>query len=132
MHEVVVVVEVPRGGRVKRAADGSIDYVSPLACPFNYGSAPDLPSADGEPHDAIVLGPALALGHRGTWPVHGVVRFVDEDLRDDKLICGEAPPTDAETREIRTFFRRYACLKGLLARARGRGRVRFEGLAPWP
>ena len=71
MHEVVVVVEVPRGGRVKRAADGSIDYVSPLACPFNYGSAPDLPSADGEPHDAFVLGPALALGHRGTWPVHG-------------------------------------------------------------
>lgn len=126
-----MVVEVPRGGRIKRAADGSIDYVSPLASPFNYGSVPDLPSADGEPQDALVLGPPLPVGHRARWAVHGVVRFIDEGLRDDKLICGARPPSPAQTRQIRAFFRRYARIKGLLARARGAGAVRFEGIAPW-
>ena len=129
--EVEVVVEVPKGSRIKRAADGSVDFVSPVACPFNYGSVPELPSEDGEPVDALVLGPPLPVGHRAVWPVHGVARFVDEGLRDDKLICGPRPPTPDDEARIRSFFRRYAVVKGLAARIRGRGAVRFEGLGPW-
>lgn len=128
---VRVVVEVPRGSHVKRAADGRIDFLSPVACPFNYGSVPDLPSADGEPADAVVLGPALPLGHDATWPVHAVVRFVDAGLPDDKLICGSAPPTPADERAIRRFFNRYAAVKQAFARLRRRGPTRFLGLHPW-
>jgi hypothetical protein len=42
-----VSIEVPRWGFVKRRADGGVDFVSPIPCPYNYGSilglvAPDL------------------------------------------------------------------------------------------
>lgn len=123
-------VEVPRGSRVKRAADGSVDYVSPLPSPFNYGSVPALPSPDGEPMDALVLGEALPVGHEAEWPVHGVVRFVDEDLRDDKLVCGPRPPDAEDLDRIHRFFTRYARLKGAWATLRRRGQVRFEGWQP--
>ena len=129
---VEVVVEVPRGSRKKRAADGSVDFVSPLPSPFNYGSVPARPSADGEPLDALVLGPALERGDRRSWPVHGVVRFVDEGLIDDKLVCGTAPPTDADLARIDRFFQTYATGKGIWASLRGRGPVRFEGFEARP
>jgi len=131
-EEVEVVVEVPRGSRVKRAADGSVDFVSPWPSPFNYGSVPDHPSADGEPLDALILGQALPVGHRARWPVHGVVRFVDQDLPDDKLICSASPPTPAQEHRIRTFFRRYARIKRAWSRLRGQGTVAFRGIEPWP
>jgi inorganic pyrophosphatase len=129
---VEVVVEVPRGAHIKRAADGSVDFLSPVACPFNYGSVPARPSADGEPLDAVVLGPTLPAGHRERWAVHGVVRFVDEGLRDDKLVCGAAPPDARDLQRLHRFFTRYARLKGAWARVRGRGEVRFEGWEPRP
>jgi hypothetical protein len=34
-----VVIEVPRGSFVKRGSSGSIDFISPLPCPFNYWRA---------------------------------------------------------------------------------------------
>lgn len=123
-------MEVPRGSHIKRAADGSIDFVSPVASPFNYGSVPSMPSADGEPLDAVVLGEPLPVGHRHDWPVHGVVRFVDEGLRDDKLVCGAHPPDDDDLRRLKRFFTRYARLKGARARLLGRGEVRFDGWEP--
>lgn len=135
MHERLtsaqVVVEVPRGSRIKRAANGSIDFVSPMASPFNYGSVIDTSSADGEPLDALVLGPPLPLGHRQIWPVHGVVRFVDEGLPDPKLVCGPHPPTAQDEARILAFFRRYAMVKAAFSRLRRRGPVRFLGLERW-
>ena len=38
--EVEVVIEVPRGSFLKRGSTGHIDFISPLPCPFNYGSVP--------------------------------------------------------------------------------------------
>ena len=38
--ELEVVIEIPRGSFLKRGSSGRIDFVSPLPCPFNYGSAP--------------------------------------------------------------------------------------------
>jgi inorganic pyrophosphatase len=38
--EVEVVIEVPRGSFLKRRSTGHIDFISPLPCPFNYGSVP--------------------------------------------------------------------------------------------
>ena len=61
---VEVVIEVPRGSFLKRGSSGSIDFVSPLPCPFNYGSVETLIGLEGDLLDAIVLGPRLALGSR--------------------------------------------------------------------
>jgi len=36
--ELEVLIEVPRGSFLKRGSTGSIDFVSPMTCPFNYGS----------------------------------------------------------------------------------------------
>lgn len=108
---VRVVIEVPRFGLVKRemAGDGfRVDYVSPLPSPFNYGCVPDLPGADGDPLDAVVLGARLPVGAAVVVPVRGVVRFVDGGAVDDKLVCGHAPPTGFERRSLTTFFRMYA------------------------
>ena len=38
--EVDVVIEIPRGSFLKRGSTGHVDFVSPLPCPFNYGSVP--------------------------------------------------------------------------------------------
>jgi inorganic pyrophosphatase len=38
--ELDVVIEIPRGSFLKRGSTGRVDFVSPLPCPFNYGSVP--------------------------------------------------------------------------------------------
>jgi inorganic pyrophosphatase len=118
---VTVVIEVPRGGWVKRRADGRVRYVSPVPCPFDYGSVPGISGGDGDPLDAVVLGPGHLRGARVDVPVRGVVRFVDAGRPDDKLVCADHPPTRAERWLVVGFFRFYARAKRLL-RAVGLGR----------
>ena len=133
MHgvEVTVRIEVPRGGLVKRRADGRLDYVSPVPCPFNYGSVPDRTGGDGDPQDAVLLGPRRPAGHEERTTVRAVVRFVDGGLRDDKWICGPREPTRAERALVTGFFRGYAAFKAALNRARGvAGETRFLGYEP--
>ncbi len=60
--EVDVVIEVPKGSFLKRGSTGHIDFVSPLPCPFNYGSVPKYLGLEGDLLDAVVLGPRLPLG----------------------------------------------------------------------
>lgn len=98
-----VVVEVPQGSFVKRRPDGSVDFISPVPSPFNYGSVPDVPAADGDPLDAVVLGEQLPYGHTGVWRVRGLVRFVDDGVMDNKLICTQQGPP---TRHAPTALRR--------------------------
>jgi inorganic pyrophosphatase len=127
-ERVHVRVEVPRGGRVKWGADGGIDFVSPLACPFNYGSAlfpPSQPSLggraplaeDGDPPDVIVLGPRLDKGAELEVLIVGVLRFTDAGKRDDKWVglpAGVACPGEAEAALLVGFFRRYVWAKRLM------------------
>ena len=54
--EIEVVVEVPRGSFLKRGSTGRIDFISPLPCPFNYGSVPLYVGMEGDLLDALVLG----------------------------------------------------------------------------
>ncbi len=130
------VVEVPRGGRLKRGADGRLEYVSPFACPFNYGSAPAHPAADGDPADVVILGPTLSLSATGRARVVAVARFTDAGVTDDKWVVvpegdgGESrSATDAELAVVEAFFRRYQRIKGLLHRLRpGAGRTVFHGV----
>src|SRR5947207_7598111 len=59
--EVEVVIEVPRGSFLKRGSTGHVDFISPLPCPFNYGSVPSHIGQEGDLVDALVLGSRLPL-----------------------------------------------------------------------
>src|SRR5215510_5929974 len=58
--ELEVVIEVPRGSFLKRGSTGHVDFISPLPCPFNYGSVPQYLGLEGDLLDAVVLGPRHA------------------------------------------------------------------------
>lgn len=119
MQRVRVLIEAPRGSFVKRRADGRIDYVAPLPVPFDYGCVPDRLGGDGDPLDALVLGTRLGRGALAEVGVYGVVRFLDGGRVDDKLVCAERPPTDAEWRRVRTFFAVFGRAKAALNAVRG-------------
>ena len=126
--EVEVVIEVPRGSFLKRGSAGRIDFISPLPCPYNYGSVPVYLGLEGDLLDALVLGPRLPFGARLRVRVWGAVTLTDRGMQDDKLICSERPPTPAERRAVLRFFRFYAKCKGVLNFLRGRpGRNACEG-----
>jgi inorganic pyrophosphatase len=109
-----VVIEIPRGGFVKRGSGGCIDFVSPLPCPFNYGSVPTLLGLEGDLLDAVVLGPRLRAGTRLTVPAWGAVILTDRGMSDDKLICSHLPVSAYERRQVLRFFGVYAQCKALL------------------
>jgi inorganic pyrophosphatase len=108
------VIEIPRGSFLKRGSTGRIDFVSPLPCPYNYGSVPDYLGMEGDLLDALVLGPRLARGSRLRVRAWGAVTLTDRGMSDDKLICGTRAPSPAERRAVLRFFRSYAFCKGLL------------------
>lgn len=112
--ELEVVIEVPRGSFLKRGSTGSIDFVSPLPCPFNYGAVPTLLGLEGDLLDAVVLGPRLRFGTRLRVKAWGAVTLTDRGMSDDKLICCDHPPSPAERRNVLRFFHFYAKCKGLL------------------
>ncbi len=126
--ELEVVIEIPRGSFLKRGSTGRIDFVSPLPCPYNYGSVPDYLGLEGDLLDALVLGPRLPRGTRLRVRAWGAVTLTDRGMSDDKLICGPCPPNPSEQRAVLRFFRFYAFCKGLLNLWRRRpGRNACEG-----
>ena len=112
--EVEVVIEIPRGSFLKRGSTGHIDFVSPLPCPFNYGSVPAYLGLEGDLLDALVLGPRLRVGTRVQVPAWGAVILMDRGMTDDKLVCSSRPISARERRQVLRFFRFYARCKGLL------------------
>jgi inorganic pyrophosphatase len=126
--EVEIVIEVPRGSFVKRGSTGRVDFISPLPCPFNYGSVPAYIGLEGDLLDALVLGPRLPLGARIRSKAWGAVSLTDRGMTDDKLICSSQRITAAERQMVLRFFSFYAKCKGLLNIWRGRpGRNACEG-----
>jgi inorganic pyrophosphatase len=123
-----VIVDIPRWSFVKRRDDGSIDFVSPLPVPFNYGHVDGSVADDGEGVDAVVLGPRLSRGTRLTVPVRGCVGFIDDGVSDPKWICATSPLRPDDRRLVELFFRRYARAKTMINRIRGRnGETRYLG-----
>jgi inorganic pyrophosphatase len=128
-HELDVVVDTPRFSVVKRRDDGSIDYVSPIPCPFNYGSVPDTEAGDGDRLDAVLLGPRRARGERVRAPVVALVHFVDAGEDDPKYVCAFGPLRRRDELLVAAFFTSYARLKGALNTLRGkRGATIYRGL----
>lgn len=113
-----VVIEVPKWGFRKRGSDGSLDFVSPLPCPYNYGSVPGLLGLEGDLLDAVVLGPRLRRGSRVRVRAWGAVGLKDRGLYDDKIICAAVAPSPGERNRVLWFFRIYGWAKSLLNLAR--------------
>ena len=126
--EVEVVIEVPRGSFLKRGSSGSIDFVSPLPCPFNYGAIPTHLGLEGDLLDALVLGPRLRFGTCMRVKAWGAVTLTDRGMSDDKLICSVRRPSPTDIQNVLRFFHFYAKCKGLLNRWRRRpGRNACDG-----
>lgn len=115
----MVTIETPRLGFVKRNAVGGVDFVSPFPCPWNYGSIDERISDDGDPLDALVLGPRLARGTRIETCAWGAVGFTDAGVHEDKLICSARPVGFRQRRRVLRYLRVYARCKAVLNRARG-------------
>jgi inorganic pyrophosphatase len=116
-------IEIPQGDLRKWEFDmarneRAIDRMMPDdvgGYPINYGYVPQTVSYDGDPFDALVLGPPLEGGElvRGV-PV-GILRMEDEKGLDSKvvlsLVDAEGRPlhglTAAVRREVADYFRRY-------------------------
>ena len=125
---VEVIIEIPSGSFMKRGSTGELDFISPLPCPFNYGSVPAFIGLDGDLLDAVVLGPRLPLGARVKVHALGAIRIIDHGLYDDKLICSSSPISLWNQRLILLFFIIYAKAKSLINMTRGRkGRNICEG-----
>jgi len=123
-----VVIEIPRGSFLKVGSSGLLDFVSPLPCPFNYGSAPAYLGLEGDLLDAVVLGPRLPRGTRLDIHAFGAVGLSDRGLYDDKLICAREPVGPWKRRAIVAFFHLYAVAKRVLNVWRQRpGVTRCEG-----
>jgi inorganic pyrophosphatase len=125
---VEVVVEIPRGSFLKRGSTGQLDFVSPLPCPFNYGSVPGWIGLEGDLLDAVVLGRRLPAGSGVKVRAVGAIGMADRGMYDDKLICARGPLTGRQRLLVSFFFRFYARAKGLLNLLRGRpGRTAYVG-----
>lgn len=125
---VEVLIEVPRGSFLKRGSTGKVDFISPLPCPFNYGSVPDYLGLEGDLLDALVLGPRLPFGTLIRVKAWGAVTLTDRGMTDDKLVCSNHSPDLLQRQKILQFFHFYAKCKGLLNTCRCRpGRNACEG-----
>ena len=116
-------VEIPRGDRRKYEFDmganrREIDREIPEdvgGYPVNYGFVPQTVSYDGDPFDALVLGPALRGGDVVRGVVVGLMRMNDEKGADSKVVLARAGPggepldtlMENDRLRIGDYFRRY-------------------------
>jgi inorganic pyrophosphatase len=115
-------IEIFRGDRRKwefsmRHNRRAIDRVMPRAVggyPVNYGFVPQTVSYDGDPFDALVLGPPARGGAIVRGLIVGVMHMEDERGLDSKVVLSPVragqpkyPLTDAERERIGRFFNTY-------------------------
>jgi inorganic pyrophosphatase len=116
-------IEIARGDRRKWELDMSrnaraIDRVIPETVggyPVNYGFVPQTVSYDGDPFDALVLGPAIDGGETVRGVVVGLMYMEDEKGLDSKVVLSlldaRRQPrhelTVSDQQRIAEYFRRY-------------------------
>jgi inorganic pyrophosphatase len=116
-------IEISRGDRRKwefdmRANARAIDRVVSERIggfPVNYGFVPQTVSYDGDPFDALVLGPPLEGARLVQGVIVGLMQMDDEKGLDSKVVLarvgGDGRPlhqlTDADRNRIAAFFRNY-------------------------
>ena len=116
-RRVSVRIETPRGSFVKRElVDGALvaRFASPYPCPFDYGHVPGETGGDGEPRDAIWLGPRAKALDTVEGVVAGIVRFEDGGDEDDKwVVTADGVINRRDTGRLHRFCRLYAAAKRL-------------------
>lgn len=128
---VPVVIEVPKGSKVKYELDKSSGFIkvdrilfSSVVYPANYGFIPQTYCDDHDPLDILVLcqEPILPLSIMWAKPI-GVMKMMDQGEADDKIIAVAAndpeyshyehidqlPPH--RLKEVRRFFEDYKVLE---------------------
>ena len=137
-------IEIFRGDRRKWEFDmrhnrRAIDRVLPRALggyPVNYGFVPQTVSYDGDPFDALVLGPPMRGGAAVRGAIVGIMHMEDETGLDSKVVLSplrQGRPkyalTDADRARIGGFFNIYKRHEpGKFSRVLGWG-SREDGLA---
>ena len=107
-----ICIEVPKWGMIKRNEKGNIDYISPIPCPFNYGSVENIQGDDGDLQDAILLGEKKKFRFRGTYKLLGKIYFIDQGRYDHKWIFSEnSTIRRRDWMVLDHFFRIYAQIK---------------------
>lgn len=137
-------IEIPRGDRRKyefdmKANARALDRMMPAdigGYPVNYGFVPQTISYDGDPFDALVLGPPLKGGTMVRGVIVGVMFMEDEKGLDSKVVLAltgaDRRPrhelSGAARRYIGGFFERYKENQpGLFSKVPGWGSI-AEGL----
>ena len=116
-------IEIPRGDRQKfeldmKANARRLDRMIPEdvgGYPVNYGFVPQTVSYDGDPFDALVLGPPLDGGTIVTGVIVGLMQMEDEKGLDSKVVLSPAGNdgrprymlTADDRMRIGTYFRTY-------------------------
>ena len=115
-------IEIARGDLRKWEFDmrlnaRAVDRVMPpeLGYPVNYGFVPQTISYDGDPFDALVLGPALEGGALIRGAIVGLLHMTDEKGSDSKVVLSmlgdDGRPThdltDADRQRLADYFNRY-------------------------
>ena len=116
-------IEIPQGDRRKWELDmganaRAVDRVIPESVggyPVNYGFVPQTISYDGDPFDALVLGPPIEGGETVRGAIVGLMRMRDEKGLDSKVVLSPLGPdgqalhalTDGDRQRIADYFRRY-------------------------
>lgn len=115
-------IEIFRGDRRKWEFDirhnrRAIDRVMPRALggyPVNYGFVPQTISYDGDPFDALVLGPPARGGTIVRGVIVGIMHMEDEKGLDSKVVLSPErlgkpryPLTDGDRKRIGAFFDIY-------------------------
>lgn len=131
-NEFSVVIEVPKGSKVKYELDKDsgllkVDRIlySSVIYPENYGFIPQTLADDDDPLDVIVLmqEPVQAMSLLEVRPI-GLLPMVDEGENDENIICVHLDDAEYKTynhvnefpehrlNEIKQFFREYKNLEG--------------------
>jgi inorganic pyrophosphatase len=116
-------IEISLGDRRKWEYDmganaRAVDRVMPPGVggyPVNYGFVPQTISYDGDPFDALVLGPPIDGGTIVRGAIVGLMQMVDEKGLDPKVVLAPVAAdrrethrlTDGDQRTIGDFFNRY-------------------------
>ncbi|MBU0763182.1 MAG: inorganic diphosphatase [Candidatus Altiarchaeota archaeon] len=108
-----VVVETPRYSFVKYQK-GRREFISPLPNLFTYGYVKGTKADDGVEEDAVVLDGRHNPGEEVSVKKVGVVRVIDDGLKDDKTITSTTGNITALDRlKIGVFFTVYMGYKKL-------------------
>lgn len=125
-----IIVDTPKWGFIKKKDDGSIDYISPFPCPFNYGSILDTEGEDGDREDIVVLGKKLKSGTQDCLANRvAIVSFYDKGEFDPKHIYSDKELNTIDKLKLYSFFSLFSVLKLVLNAVKGKkGKTKFVGI----